>query len=94
MSITIHDVQNMAKLARLELSPETEELFAKQFVDIINHMQILVEVDTKGIEPMYSPSMQNTPLRNDEAFPRVERHELLQNAPKSDGQYFVVPRIV
>ena len=94
MAINIEDVQNMAKLARLQIDEETQELFAKQFADIISYMDILSEVDTKGIEPLYSPCLHKAVLREDVAISRAEREEVLKNAPKSDGQYFIVPRIV
>ncbi len=94
MPISIDDVQGMAKLARLSLDAQTQELFAKQFADIINYMEILSEVDTENIPPLYSPSMHNAPLRADEVHVRCSRQEVLQNAPSDNEQYFVVPRIV
>ncbi len=94
MSITPQDVQRMASLARLRIDEPTQELFAKQFADIISYMDILAEVDTQGIEAMYSPSEHPTPLREDAACNEPKRAAVLSNAPKTDGQYFVVPRIV
>ncbi len=94
MSISIDDVQSMAKLARLNLDDDTEKLFAKQFADIINYMNVLSEVDTENVQPLYSPATHNTPLRPDEAHAKCTRQDVLQNSPSQDEQYFVVPRIV
>ncbi len=94
MSITPQDVQRMASLARLSIDVPTQELFAKQFADIISYMDILAEVDTQGVDPLYSPSVHATPLREDAACNTPKRDAVLSNAPQSDGQYFVVPRIV
>ncbi len=94
MPISTKDVERMASLARLNIDQETKELFAKQFADIINYMDILAEVDTSKAEAMYSPALHATPMREDEAKQRATRQEVLSNAPQTDGQYFVVPRIV
>ncbi len=94
MAITKEDVQRMASLARLNIDAPTQELFAKQFADIISYMDILSEVDTKGAEPLYSPVLHDAVLREDGVKNEDKREAVLGNAPKSDGQYFVVPRIV
>ncbi len=94
MPITSHDVQHMATLARLDISTQTQELFAGQFADILNYMNVLEQVDTTDVEPMYSPSKHQSVLREDIAKPSPERSQTLTNAPQTDGQYFIVPRIV
>ncbi len=94
MAITTEDVQRMASLARLNIDAPTQELFAKQFADIINYMDILSEVNTDGIEPLYSPVLHDATLRQDGVHNEEKRSDVLSNAPQSDGQYFIVPRIV
>ncbi len=92
--ITSEDVQRMATLARLHLSEETQEIFARQFGDILSYMDTLATVPTDAIEPLYSPSMHESPVRQDVACSTCTRDALLQNAPSDSGEYFVVPRIV
>ncbi len=94
MPITTEDVQRMASLARLNIDAPTQELFAKQFADIISYMDILAEVDTKDAEALYSPVLHDAVLRQDAVQNEEKRQDVLQNAPQSDGQYFIVPRIV
>ncbi len=94
MPISAKDVQRMASLARLDVDEATQELFAKQFADIISYMDVLAEVDTTNVEAMYSPSLHATPLREDVANNKADRQDVLRNAPNTDGQYFIVPRIV
>ncbi len=94
MAITTEDVQRMASLARLNIDEPTQELFAKQFADIISYMDILSGVDTTGVEPLYSPVLHDALLREDAVKNTDKRADVLSNAPKSDGQYFIVPRIV
>ncbi len=93
-TINIEDVQRMATLARLEITDETKALFAGQFADILNYMDVLAHVDTDNIEPLYSPIVHEGILREDVAQNKAKRAEVLSNAPRDDEQYFIVPRIV
>ncbi len=94
MSISVDEVAKVAGLARLNLEPEKVEQFAAQFNDILGYMQKLNELDTSGVEPLYSPVIHETVFRNDEVRMEYSREELLGNAPDTDGSYFIVPRIV
>ncbi|WP_028573239.1 Asp-tRNA(Asn)/Glu-tRNA(Gln) amidotransferase subunit GatC [Desulfonatronum lacustre] len=94
MSISTDEVEKVAGLARLNLEPEKVEQFAAQFNDILGYMQKLNELDTSGVEPLYSPVTHETVFRNDEVRMEYSREELLGNAPETDGSYFIVPRIV
>jgi aspartyl-tRNA(Asn)/glutamyl-tRNA(Gln) amidotransferase subunit C len=93
-SVTEADVARMAELSRLSISEEEKSLFARQFADILNYMDILDHVDTEGVEPLYSPALHKMQLRDDTAQSVHTREEMLANAPNSDGEYFLVPRIV
>ena len=92
--LTTDDMAHLARLARL--APEKDALarFGAQCADIISYMDILAEVDTTGIEPLYSPVEHATPYRADEPEQRREREAILANAPETGGQFFIVPRIV
>ncbi len=92
--ISTEAVAKMAVLSRLEVPEERQERFARQFGDILSYMEILAQVDTQGVEPLYSPVTHDACLRPDAAENRRQRAEVLGNAPEQDGQYFVVPRIV
>lgn len=84
---------HLAQLARLALSPEELNQFGKQSDDILNYMDILSEVDTTDVEPMYSP-LEQVVSRSDQAIQKGLHNEVLANAPESDGHFFIVPRIV
>jgi aspartyl-tRNA(Asn)/glutamyl-tRNA(Gln) amidotransferase subunit C len=62
--------------------------------DILGYMDKLNELDTAEVEPMYTPVDQPGALRVDEVAKEYPRSEILRNAPETDGQYFIVPRIV
>ena len=87
-------VAHMARLSRLAVSDEEKALFARQFGDILAYMDVLAQVDTSAVEPLYSPVSHATPMRDDRPERKRRREDVLGNAPEHDEDYFIVPRIV
>ncbi|MFW5490474.1 MAG: Asp-tRNA(Asn)/Glu-tRNA(Gln) amidotransferase subunit GatC [Desulfovibrio sp.] len=94
MTISAEDVAKIALLARLELDEETSALYAGQLGDVLEYMNTLNALDTKDVEPLYSPAEQTTVLRQDVARKTNKREDVLANAPENDGTFFIVPKIV
>lgn len=92
--LSTEDAATIARLARLDLPRETLERFAGQFNDILNYMELLGQADTSGVKPLYSPVEHSTVFREDEVKQNVTREQILENAPESDGRFFIVPKIV
>lgn len=84
----------IARLSRLEISPEQAAVLAGQMDDILGYMDKLNELDTSDVEPMYTPVEEGAILRPDEVRKDYARQDILRNAPETDGEYFIVPRIV
>lgn len=87
-------VRHMALLSRLLITPEEEALFRRQFGEILGHIAVLDLVDTANVAPLYSPVGHAGASRLDEARDIRERTEILANAPETDGECFLVPRII
>jgi aspartyl-tRNA(Asn)/glutamyl-tRNA(Gln) amidotransferase subunit C len=94
MKISPEKALAIATLARLEISPEQAATLGSQMDDILGYMDKLNELDTADVEPMYTPVDQPGALRVDEVSREFSRAQILKNAPETDGQYFIVPRIV
>jgi aspartyl-tRNA(Asn)/glutamyl-tRNA(Gln) amidotransferase subunit C len=94
MPIAPKDVAKVAKLSRLHLDDAKLERFAGQMDDILAYMETLGSLDTSGVEPLYSPVTHETPLRDDVVVKACTRDQILANAPATDGQFFIVPKIV
>jgi len=94
MKISPEKALAIATLARLEISPEQAASLSAQMDDILGYMDKLNELDTADVEPMYTPVDQPGFLRLDEVTKDLSRADILRNAPESDGEYFIVPRIV
>lgn len=91
--LTADSMAHLARLARLAPSPDELGRFGTQCEDIIRYMDILSEVDTSDVEPLYNPLSQVV-SRVDEATSKGLHAAVLANAPESDGAFFIVPRIV
>lgn len=92
--VILEEVRHMAMLSRLIINEDEERLFAGQFARILEHMNILSAVDTGNVEPLYTPVPHSTALREDKITNEFRHKEILANAPETDGDSFVVPRIV
>lgn len=86
-------VQEIASLARLDLSPEETEMFVVQFKDILDYVSILNEVDTENVPPAYLSSANKSVTRDDEVEASIPVEEFLSNAPESKDDYVVIPRV-
>ncbi|MFZ3072213.1 MAG: Asp-tRNA(Asn)/Glu-tRNA(Gln) amidotransferase subunit GatC, partial [Thermodesulfobacteriota bacterium] len=56
MAITKKDVSRVADLARLALTEEESGLYAVQLGRILEHVEKLSELDTKGVPPAARPA--------------------------------------
>jgi len=86
-------VLKIAYLARLKLREEEIELFQKQLGDILSFIDKLKELDTENVEP-YIQEFKETPMRDDDPRPSLDREKALMNAPEREDGFFVVPRVV
>lgn len=92
--ITRKDVEYVAELAQLSPDEETKERLVGELGKILAYVDKLNELDTTDIEPtMHVLEMTNV-YREDKVGPSLDRETALSNAPKSDGEYFLVPRIL
>jgi len=94
MKITLQDVEQVAKLARLEVSPAEKEAFAKQLSQILTHVETLKQYDTVGIEPTTTVLGQVNVFREDVVVPSLPVEKALANAPEREADGFAVPKII
>jgi len=88
------DIDEVALLARLELTDEEREVLSGQLRSILAHVDQLATIDTTGIPATRHPIPLDTPFREDVAGAHLSNAQALENAPESDGSSFVVPRVV
>ena len=88
------DVHYVARLARVELTPEEEELFGQQLGEIIHYIDKLNELDTEGVEPVAHAVSVHNVFRKDEARDPGDTQPFLDNAPHMRNRQVVVPKII
>jgi aspartyl-tRNA(Asn)/glutamyl-tRNA(Gln) amidotransferase subunit C len=95
-TLTRADVERIATLARLELTPDEVTLFAGQLTAILAHADQVQQVDTSGIEVTPAAASGETAARDDAPAPSLDRDLLLAQAPAADraAGLFKVPRVL
>lgn len=94
-SLSQQDVQRIADLARLELTPEELSLFTHQLSDILVYVEQIQSLDTSGVVP--TSHVLNRPVdRADDPAPTLSLADALANAPDaaSEAGLFKVPRVM
>ncbi|KAA9002132.1 Asp-tRNA(Asn)/Glu-tRNA(Gln) amidotransferase subunit GatC [Paenibacillus spiritus] len=94
MSITVKDVRHVAKLARLELSPEEESVFTEQLNAILQYAEKLNELDTDEVEPTTHVLHVSNVMREDAVRDSLPVEEVLLNAPDEEDGQFKVPAVL
>ncbi|MGN0710613.1 MAG: Asp-tRNA(Asn)/Glu-tRNA(Gln) amidotransferase subunit GatC [Anaerovoracaceae bacterium] len=94
MVITDSLIDYIGQLSRLELSQEEKSEAKANLTDILNYMDKLNEIDTKGMDEMSHPFKNNNCFREDSVSNEDRRGEVLMNAPRSKGDYFKVHKVV
>lgn len=88
------DVDYVAKLARLALTPEEEQKLSAQLGNILGYIEKLKEVDVSGVEPTAHAFPLINVTRPDEVRPSMSHEDALRNAPAQANGLFMVPKIV
>jgi aspartyl-tRNA(Asn)/glutamyl-tRNA(Gln) amidotransferase subunit C len=90
------DVARLARLARLELSEDEQDLFARQLTGILAYADAVQRADTSGIDPTAYTLAATGPLREDAVRPSLDRDVALANAPAASAEtgLYKVPRVL
>ena len=88
------DIKYVARLARLELTPEEESKMAEQLEAVLSYIEKLKQVDVSGVEPTAHAFPLVNVTRSDEATISLSHEEALSNAPAQANGLFIVPKIV
>jgi len=94
MKITDEKIDTLAHLSRLSFEGKEKDNIRQDLENILAMCEKLKEVDTNGVEPLIYMSESHTVLRNDEVIQEISKSEALKNAPKSDSDFFRVPKVI
>jgi len=88
------DVEHVAFLARLGLSPEELDRLEGQLNHILDQYAKLAELDTDAIPPTAQTIELENILRDDVVTPSLPAEAVLANAPARAGDFILVPPIL
>ena len=94
MNSTNFDVEYMAELARIKLTPEEIRTFQSQLGHVLEHVAKLNAVDVSQVEPMAHSFQIYNVFREDEPRESLDRQIALSNAPRQAQGLFIVTKVV
>lgn len=94
MKITHAEVEHVARLARLALSPEEIATFTGQMDAILAYVDTLKELNTDGIVPTSHAVPVENAFREDVVRPSIGVENALANAPDRVEDFFRVPKVI
>ena len=94
MSISTEKVEALAHLARLSFTDEEKENMREDLEKILAMCEALKQVDTEGVEPLIYMTETHNELRQDDVIQEISHDQALKNAPKSDSDFFRVPKVI
>jgi aspartyl-tRNA(Asn)/glutamyl-tRNA(Gln) amidotransferase subunit C len=88
------NIDHVANLARIELSPEEKIKFAQQLGEVLHHIEQLSKVDVSGVEPTAHAYPVFNVWAEDVSQPGLPVEEALRNAPAQRNHMIAVPKVV
>ena len=92
--ITMQEVEQVARLARLALSDAEKESMRRELDGILSYIDKLRALDTEGVPPTSHAVPMTNVMREDEPRESFPQDLMLANAPDRSGEFFRVPKII
>lgn len=94
MSVDLQTVKRVAHLARIAVSDEDAERMTGELNVILGFVEQLNEVDVAGVEPMTSVIPMEMKKRQDAVTDGDKADDIVANAPATQENFFLVPKVV
>ncbi|MEI6862401.1 MAG: Asp-tRNA(Asn)/Glu-tRNA(Gln) amidotransferase subunit GatC [Verrucomicrobiota bacterium] len=88
------NIDHVARLARIALTPAEREQFARQLGDVLASIEQLKKVDVSGVEPTAHAFPMANVWAEDVAQPGLSVEAALRNAPARRDHMISVPKVV
>ena len=88
------DIDYVANLARIQLTPKEKEKFQGQLGEVLKYFQKLQEVNVEGVEPTAHAFPRFNVWDEDQSVEGFTAEEALSNSPKARNDQVVVPKVV
>ena len=94
MKKSIDEVNQVARLARVQLTQEEKEMFSEQLGKILEYIAKLNELDTGSILPTAQVIPLTNVWREDEVFPFTDTDTIINLAPEKEARFFKVAKVI
>jgi aspartyl-tRNA(Asn)/glutamyl-tRNA(Gln) amidotransferase subunit C len=94
MALSLDDIQRLAHLARIEVTPAEAVAVAQKLDGIFELIGRMRAVDTTGIVPMSHAQDLSLPLREDRVTETDQREAFQRLAPAAQDGLYLVPRVI
>lgn len=94
MSLTLNDVEKIAKLSRLTLSDDEKNSTLEKLNAVFELVEKMQTVNTDGVEPMAHPHEVALRLREDTVTESDHAAEYLAVAPEVRDRMYIVPHVI
>ena len=94
MSVDADTVRRIAHLARIAVEEGEVAHLQGELNAILAWVEQLQAVDVAGVEPMTSVTPMTMKMREDEVTDGGIPEAIVKNAPQSDDNFFLVPKVV
>ena len=94
MSVDAATVRRIAHLARISVAEDEVEGLQSELNAILAFVEQLAEVNVDGVEPMTSVTPMQMKKRTDVVTDGGDADAILKNAPATQDNYFLVPKVV
>lgn len=94
MSISLDNVEHVARLARLSLRDEEKESFLDQLNAILKYADKLNELNTDEVPPTSHVLPIHNVMRDDTVRPSLTMEQIMKNAPEEEEGHFRVPAVL
>ncbi len=90
MKLSLEEVLHIARLARLDLTEAEIARYSEQLSDLLEHFEVLQQVDTEGVPPTAQSVELRSIMRDDKVEPSLPPEDVLANAPRREDFFFRV----
>ncbi len=93
--LSIDDVRHIAALCRIGMTEDELERMRAELTDLLGEVAYVQSIDTAGVDPIaHAVDGIDTVMREDEPSAPLSVDDVLANAPRREGDYFRVQRIL
>ncbi|MBT4238430.1 Asp-tRNA(Asn)/Glu-tRNA(Gln) amidotransferase subunit GatC [Oceanospirillaceae bacterium] len=94
MALENADIDKIAILARLQVTPSETSDYANSISSILSLIDQMQQVSTEGVEPLSNPHDASQRLRKDEVTCDNQREAFIALAPAAQDGLYLVPKVL